>query len=232
MAARLAVVAADDAKRARLCSILANGNYEVEEHSSASTLAGELANGRVGMVVLAADGIGSDWEGAIRTVSETGIPLLVVAPVQDEALVIRVLKLGADGCLCEPFGDAELLARVEAHLRRQWDWTYPISACEDDRLRLSALTRSAFLHGRWVRLSVTEYRLLSKLLENEGRVVPRDELFEHVWGCTGAVTASALRLCIHNLRKKLEPNPETPRFIRTEWGVGYRLSADGSDPKS
>jgi DNA-binding response OmpR family regulator len=164
-------------------------------------------------------------EGAfVRIRYALDVPILVLGPVQDENFIVRVLSMGADGCLCRPFGVQEFLARVEAHIRRYWDW----ESCNrdlGDEIYLDGETHSVIVGNREVHLSPTEYRLLTCLANHNGHVVTREELHHSIWG-TGDVNGDSARvvsLYIYYLRKKLEADPRNPQFIRTKWGAGYYL---------
>lgn len=153
------------------------------------------------------------------------VPILVVGPTHDETFVIRALRMGADGCLCRPCGASEFLARVEAHMRRHWEYGMQQEQAIDEGLLVNALSSSALVGGREVKLTPTEYRLLHRLAEADGRVVTRQELFSYLWGVSGqSVDRNALNLYIFNLRKKIERDPHRPQHILTKWGIGYYLS--------
>lgn len=230
MQAHVAVLVAADADADRLLAALREAAFGVSEYHALAELVSALGEDHtVDIVVLVADALEDAVEDTIRRVNETLVPLLVVCSHQDEAFVIRALRLGADGCLCEPFGDAEFLARVEAHLRRHWEWNLMRALEEDETLHVDAISCSVMLRGREVRLTPTEFRLLSKLAEKEGEVVTREELCDHVWGLDSSTNPSSLRLYVSHLRRKLEPDPHKPRYIRTKWGVGYFLQSSGSD---
>jgi len=154
------------------------------------------------------------------------VPILVLGPARDEQFVVHALKLGADGCINAPFGASELLARVEAHLRRYWEWEGRNGAFHEAGLLIDHDACSVVVEDRMVKLTPTECRLLSRLAEHEGEVVPREELSRYLWGLDDAQDASALvSLYIHYLRKKLERDPRFPRYIRTKRGGGYYLAA-------
>jgi len=211
-----------------LRQVLQDAGHRVSEYSSADALRKSLRTDGIDIVVLATDDLPKHVQALIRHVHDSLVPLLVVAPTQDEGFVIRVLRMGADGCLCSPFGESEFLARVEAHLRRHWEWGPSAGKGEDD-LQVDTLTGSVIVQGREVRLTPTEFRLLSKLAENSGEVVTSEELCDYVWGLDSDMRPSSVRLYVSHLRRKLEPDPRRPRFIRTKWGVGYYLQRGDSE---
>lgn len=224
MGVHIAVLSPDQAVGPRISALLRNGGYRVTECSTLASLiaVAEAPDDPVGMVVLASS-LTDEAAQAIRAVGDLDVPLLLVLSSVDEAGIVRALRLGADGCLTEPFGQAELLARVEAHLRRHWQWGLAQRRPAPEEVVVDAIACAATVDGREVRLTPTEYRLLSRLAQSEGEVVPNDELCTHIWGLDRTVSPGSLRLYISHLRRKLEQDPRKPRLIRTKWGVGYYL---------
>jgi len=228
MNVHVAVLVLDGEEGTETTDLLGREGYAVSEFSALEPLLRHARTVDVDLVLLMGapgyeEPLTSETSEAIRAVSEVGLPLLVVAPTADEAFVIRALRLGADACVCAPLGDAELLARLEAQIRRHWHWGAARRIREPEEIVIDAISCAAIVAGREVRLTPTEYRLLSRLAESEGDVVPADELCTHVWGLDSSASPSSLRLYISHLRRKLELDPHKPRFIRTKWGVGYYL---------
>jgi len=155
-----------------------------------------------------------------RLREEIDLPILVLGPAHSEPFVVQALKLGADGCLCEPYSPSELLARVQAYLRRYWEWSP-----EEARVPPELKGTTVIVHEE-LKLSPTERRLLECLRQHAGNVVPREELCRHIWGTDAKERYTSLSICVHNLRKKLERDPHHPRYLMTKWGVGYYLSSE------
>jgi len=168
------------------------------------------------------DGDGVDFIIDVRKWSS--VPIIVLSARTKEADKIRALDAGADDYLTKPFGVGELLARVRSALRRLRQPgvdSQEIIQFGDVRLDLKA--RLVTKAGQLVHLTPTEYRLLTALAMNAGRVVTNPQLLRGVWGPTHAESSHYLRIYMGHLRQKLEDDPAQPRFLLTETGIGYRL---------
>jgi two-component system KDP operon response regulator KdpE len=158
----------------------------------------------------------------------SGVPIIVLSARIDEADKIAALDAGADDYLTKPFGTGELLARVRANLRRTraaagGDDSEPVFRFGEIEIDRSArLVRRA---GAEVHLTPTEYRLLSVLVANAGRVLTQRQLLREVWGPSHSEQSHYLRIYMGHLRQKLEVDPAQPRHLITEIAVGYRLVA-------
>jgi two-component system, OmpR family, response regulator ResD len=133
------------------------------------------------------------------------------------------LRRGADDYVVKPFSPGELVARVQAVLRRGTEKTHEAQPLEVDGLRIDPTARRVTLAQREVALTQREFDLLLFLARNPGRVFSRDELMEHVWRFAFYSDSSTVTVHIRRLRAKIEREPENPRFIQTVWGVGYRF---------
>ena len=158
----------------------------------------------------------------IREIS--GVPILMLT-VRDSTLdKVRALDLGADDYLTKPFDHLELLARLRAHLRRASkspSTPEPCIAVGD--LSLDHVTHQVRVRGEVIRLTSTEYRLLEELVRHAGTVLPHRHLLEQVWGSGYLGDAHYLKVFVRRLRRKLGDDAERPRYIQTEWGIGYRF---------
>lgn len=133
---------------------------------------------------------------------------------------IRALKLGADDCVLKPFHPGELMARIEAVLRRKGRGAIP----EPDRLVIDDARKEVRLGDRAVTLSPKEYALLKLLHGAPGKVFSSKEILEKLWGKQSYATRQDVQKYVYLLRKKLEMDPGRPEFITTVRGFGYRLS--------
>jgi len=153
----------------------------------------------------------------------TEIPLIVLSAVGDEEAKVRALAAGADDYVTKPFGPRELVARLQANLRRIAP--DPEEALvRVDGLEVDLARRTVRVDGQDVHLTPTEFDLLRQLVRNRGRLMTHRDLLLSVWGPGYSEDTQVLRAHIANLRRKIEP-PEGRRFIRTDPGVGYRFAA-------
>jgi two-component system KDP operon response regulator KdpE len=173
------------------------------------------------------DGDGLDVIRDVRGWS--GVPIIVLSARADEADKIAALDAGADDYLTKPFGTGELLARVRANLRRPRNAATDGAALDDDPIfrfgdvEVDRTARIARRAGKEVHLTPIEYRLLSVLMANPGRVLTHRQLLREVWGPSHTDQSHYLRIYMGHLRQKLEPDPAQPQHLLTETAVGYRL---------
>jgi two-component system KDP operon response regulator KdpE len=150
------------------------------------------------------------------------MPIIVLSAVGEEDRKVEALAAGADDYVTKPFGPRELVARLEAALRR----ARPESeepAIEVDGLRIDLAAHSVHRDGEEVHLTPTEFELLRVLVRNRGRLMTHRSLLVEVWGVGYEDDLQVLRAHVANLRRKIEPAGE-PVFIRTDPGVGYRFA--------
>lgn len=158
----------------------------------------------------------------------TAIPILVVSARGKEQDKVEALDAGADDYLTKPFGVGELLARVRVALRRSaaanpetGDPTFEVGDLHVDLAR-----REIKVKGETVHLTPNEFKLLSVLVKNAGRVLTHQQLLKEVWGPGSGNETHYLRVYLNQLRQKIEADAARPRYLLTEPGVGYRLAAE------
>ena len=151
------------------------------------------------------------------------VPVILLTVSDDEGDKVRGLELGADDYVTKPFRPGELVARINAVLRRcAWAGAPgPGLVAVDDRLQIDFDERDVLVHGRRVALRPTEYRLLYHLVQNAGRTLPFETILARVWGPEYRAETQYVHLYVAYLRQKLEPTPAAPRYILTKRGVGY-----------
>ncbi len=162
----------------------------------------------------------------IRAFSD--VPVVMLTAHDDSMEKVKGLELGADDYVTKPFNHLELMARVKAVLRRL-DMPAPASRAPSFRsgdLEVDFARQEARLRGERVELTPTEYKLLYHLVRNAGHILQHGTLLAKVWGREYVDEVDYIRVYIRRLREKLGDNPDNPRYIRTERGLGYRFVAD------
>jgi two-component system, OmpR family, KDP operon response regulator KdpE len=173
-----------------------------------------------------------DMDGAevLRTIrAQTTTPVIIVSARGLERDKVAALDLGADDYIVKPFGTAELLARIRTALRHSPKsmGSEPLGQTSKTigELCIDYQKRVVTLRGEVLHLTPNEYKLLSLLSVNAGKVLTHDALIREVWGQYGN-ESHTLRVNMANLRRKIEENPGSPRYILTEMGVGYRMAEE------
>jgi two-component system KDP operon response regulator KdpE len=224
-AAAVAIVVEDEPQIRRFVrTALESENWRVFEAGTLKDGLAETATRRPDLVVLdlaLPDGDGIELVRSMRGWS--GSPILVLSARGDEKDKIRALDAGADDYLTKPFGIGELLARVRALARRHGrnDAGEPVFRVGD--IEVDFANRRVKRAGQPVRLTPIEYRLLTLLATNAGRVLTHRQILREVWGPAHIEHEHYTRIYMGHLRRKLEADPAQPRFLLTETAVGYRL---------
>jgi two-component system KDP operon response regulator KdpE len=161
----------------------------------------------------------------IRAYSD--VPIVMLTARAEEASKVRGLTLGADDYVTKPFGADELLARVEAVLRRRGAAAPMVTRppLVDGDLAVDFARHRVTLGGREVHLTPHEYRLLYHLASNAGRVLVHEEILRRVWGSGYEDQTEVLHTTVRRLRRKIEQDPSAPRHLLTRRGIGYMLAA-------
>jgi DNA-binding response OmpR family regulator len=162
------------------------------------------------------------WEACRRIREVSNVPIIMLTGRRDERDKIRGLQLGADDYVAKPFSVAELMARIQAVLRR---YNHSLESNHvqaiDDRLSVDRARGQILVDGQAVDLSDIEYKLLTCLLDQPGSVLTHQTLLTQVWGWEYGDESGYLKVYVHRLRTKIEPDPQNPRYILTERGRGY-----------
>ena len=164
-----------------------------------------------------------------RIRSWSNVPIIILSVVSSEEEKVRLLQAGADDYVVKPFGMAELLARGEAALRRYFKSVTENPVVTAGPLSVDLVTRTVSLNDQPVRLTRKEYRLLHILATHVGLVVTHDQLLKDIWSGNQRDNIQYLRILVRKLRQKIESDPNRPRLLMTESGVGYRLQSRFED---
>lgn len=157
---------------------------------------------------------------AIKMTSD--VPIIILTAVDQEDTIIQALNLYAEDYLVKPFSLRELQARIERVLKRFPEEPFGPLVIIDERLKLDISRQMVIVEGEEVPLSQTELKILQVLLRHAGRPLPASYIIQRVWN-DDTVTEDTLRVNIHRLRRKLEPDPTRPMYIVTEHSTGYRF---------
>ncbi|MGO9085538.1 MAG: response regulator transcription factor [Candidatus Sulfotelmatobacter sp.] len=158
---------------------------------------------------------------AVRAVSH--VPILVLSVRDQERQKVEALDAGADDYVTKPFGMSELLARVRANLRRISTESEPQAVIEIGDFRIDTAAHKVTVRRREVRLTPKEFELLVYMARRPGKVINHRTLLGAIWGGQSTEQVEYLRVFVGQLRKKLEPDASSPRYIVTEPWVGYRF---------
>lgn len=152
-------------------------------------------------------------------------PIIIISVQNNEEEIISALDLGADDYITKPFRTGELLARTRTSLRRQYKGTGN-SKIVSGPFVIDLEARTIHFNGAYLKLTGTEYNLLSLFMRNEGKVLTHGYLLKEIWGGAFQSETQYLRVFVRQLRKKIEKNANLPKHILTESGVGYRFVSD------
>jgi DNA-binding response OmpR family regulator len=216
----------DDADLQRLVQVaLERRGYQVLSASDGLQGLRFLYEDRPDLVVLDVMMSNMDgWEALGRIRELSSVPVIMLTALGETADLVRGLNQGADDYVVKPFQMEELVARIEALLRRSQeaaeDGSYLLSI-DDGNLLIDTRSRRVTVRGNEVRLTPTEYRLLVYLAQNAGRVMTYENILASVWDVTYEGGDKNVKVFVTYLRRKIEQDPKNPRYIQSEWGIGY-----------
>jgi two-component system KDP operon response regulator KdpE len=221
---QILVVEDDDGIRNVLRVLLEAENYRVVEATTASRAEIEARSHKPDLLLVDLGLPDGDGIGVIERVRAwSPVPIVVLSARTREAEKIAALDVGADDYVTKPFSAPELLARVRAALRRNVRGTDRLATLRIGHIDLDLEHRRATDGTGDVHLTPLEFRVLECLVRHGGKIVRSEQLLREAWGPDKSGDTRTLRVCMKNLRDKLEPDPRRPRFIVTETGLGYRL---------
>jgi len=161
--------------------------------------------------------------------SWSNVPIIVLSVEANEEEKVRLLEAGADDYVVKPFGMAELIARSHAALRRYFKSADENPVVVAGPLSIDLVNRTVLLNNNQIKLTRKQYRLLHVLATHVGLVVTHDQLLEDIWSVSVRKNIQYLRILVRDLRQIIETDPNHPRLIITESGVGYRLQSRFED---
>ena len=199
--------------------------YAVDNVADGSAALERLRQGGTDLMVLDLMIPGVDGFRVLKSMRAAGdrTPVLILTARGQEEDKVRGLKLGADDYVTKPFGVLELLARIEALLRRTQPARTKAAPVQFGDIQVDPATREVRRGAAAIQLSPKEFDLLAALLEANGAVLSRSELMQRVWGYEASVLSRTVDTHMAELRRKLEPDPAAPRHLLTVRKAGYRL---------
>ena len=200
------------------------GGYEVDNAGTvreALALFRENAYDLLLLDVTLPDGTGFDICREVRRGST--VPIIFLTASDQEISIVKGLDMGGDDYITKPFRLNELLSRIKALLRRSGQFSRAESVLEANGIRVDTAERLVWKHGEQIELPLAEYRLLCLFMKNPNHLLTRELILDRMWEGNGNyVDDNALSVYIRRLRNKIEDTPNTPRYLLTERGVGYK----------
>ncbi|KWE47578.1 two-component system response regulator [Burkholderia ubonensis] len=226
---RILVLDDDPEVRAWLTGVLEEAGFEVSAVDSAAHMQQRLAAAPHALVILDLKLRGEDGLTVARELRRrSDVPIIMISGLGDETDRVLGLETAADDFVTKPFSGRELIARVRAQLRRTTELSMPRPASNGggprfcfDGWTLDLAARTLTHDGSACALTQGEFELLAAMVQQPSRVWSRDQLLEHTRGFGIDVYDRTIDVLILRLRRKIEPNPEQPTYIRTQRGVGY-----------
>ena len=222
---KLLIVDDDPGIRDMLVAAFNSDEYHVLEAEDGATALTLMTTGNPHVMLL---DLGLPDESGLQVIESvraySNIPIIVVSGSHEEDLKIRALEAGADDYVTKPFSVGELLARVRVVLRRlQPKLEEDKNFYRSEDLEIDFAARRVTIRGEEMHLTPIEFKLLTVLTENAGKVITHRQLLKEVWGPEYSDDTQYLRVYVGYLRKKIELNPENPRHILNEPRIGYRF---------
>ena len=209
---------------------VARAGFEVQTALSGSAALKQLEGSWPALLVVDLMMPGMDGFELCRRVKQLAdLPIIVLSAVDDAEAKISAIELYAEDYVTKPFDPDELVARIQRVLRRAAIGTAEISLDQGD-VEVDLATRRLTTPTGSHQLTPTEARLLQVLAASVDRVVPTDELLDRVWTDADGADPSYLWVTVRRLRRKLEADPDRPRYLLTERGIGYRLTSGAAGP--
>lgn len=156
-------------------------------------------------------------------------PVIMLTAKSEDADKIMGLNIGADDYITKPFNPMELIARVNSQIRRYKKYLNVLNNTESDSnnliiggLELDKDKKQILVDGNNIKITPTEFKILSLLMSNPGKVFSSEEIYQNVWN-ENAITTDTVMVHIRNIREKIEINPKNPKYLKVVWGIGYKI---------
>lgn len=219
----------DDAEIRKVIGIyLENEGYEILKAENGEQALKLIAENEVALVLLDIMMPGMNGTEVCMKIREESImPIIFLSAKSEDLDKIQGLASGADDYITKPFSAMELIARVKSQIRRYTRYTIesrtPKNIIEIGNLTINADTRQVFVGDKDVRLTPKEFDILQLLASNKGIVFSIEKIYERVWGEEFYKSDSTIMVHITKIREKIEEDPKKPIYIKTVWGVGYKI---------
>ena len=224
---RVLVAHSDVRESSKIKDVLANWGFEVQVVHNVNEALGKAQHTSEeivpNVVLLCKDAVRADKSSLIKSLRKTmPAPIILMSMQRDETAIVEALESGAHDYLFLPFGTNEHRARINAAIRNTAMRSGKNVIFEVPGLKINFDSREIHVRGRLVKMTPIEFRIITLLAKSAGKVLTHGELINEVWGPYNSDNL-VLRVNMANIRKKIEENPSTPKFIYTETGIGYRM---------
>jgi two-component system, OmpR family, KDP operon response regulator KdpE len=226
------ILVVDDEPQIRrvMRTTLASHGYSIKEAKTGEEALESFRDEKPDLILLDANMPGMGGIEACREIrANSDVPIIMLTVRNAEKDKVSALDAGADDYVVKPFGIEELLARIRAALRRATNAENP-PAIISTELQIDFESRKVIVQGKNIRLTPKEFSLLRQLVASAGKPLAHRHLLQSVWGPDYGEETEYLRVFVNQLRKKIEPDPRHPRFIRTEPWIGYRFELPAKPP--
>jgi two-component system KDP operon response regulator KdpE len=222
--ARILIVDDDPQIRRVLRTALVAQSYEVVDARNGEEALEKLRDEKVDLIILDMNMPGMGGLETCRSVRSSSDVSIIMLTVRDsESDKVEALDAGADDYMTKPFGSPELLARIRAALRRSPQLSYDMQVVRFDDVEINFNLRRVVVGSRQARLTPKEFELLQYMVAHPNVPIPHTKLLQSVWGPDYGDEVEYLRVFINQLRKKIEKNPSSPKYLVTEPWVGYKF---------
>lgn len=214
----------DNAELAQLlCDFLRRENYSIFHALSGEEGLAFLKQNQVRLVLLDIMLPGIDGFGVCKLIrKQKNLPIIIMSARVSKEDKIAGLDLGADDYVEKPFDIDILLAKIKSQLRRSYNLSDANSILSDRNITIDLDANAVFIDNSLVEMTIKEYELLVLFLQNKGKTLRKEWIFDKVWGVDSFSELSTLTVHINKLREKIEFNPKSPKKIITVWGLGYK----------